>query len=1229
MHTTTRVDFHCHSVHSDGALSPREVAEFLAAEGVVAAALADHNSVEGLEEFRQTLARREVGCIPAVEITVQCRGEEAHLLAYGFDPSHPELQATLVSLRQANAPAVQSVTESLRTRGTLAPAGAGSALPDGRIDIAEAIALVHRAGGRAFLAHPLVLEAHPDKLEPLLATLKEQGLDGIEAIYAPFTEEDRRRLCEMAQRLGLLVSAGTDLHDRPATSRAAGIEMPTALWKEFRDAVCTENGLAPAAVSTPALRHQPRYKWRKFLFHFIVPTLLAIILFITAIFAIILPTFERSLLDRKRDTIRELTNSAWSILAGFERDERSGRLTRAQAQTLAISRIESLRYGHDGKDYFWLQDNHPRIIMHPYRKDLNGTDVSTFADPRGVRIFVEFADLVQRKQEGYAKYVWQWNDDPSRLVPKESYVKGFQPWGWIIGTGIYIEDVNGEIKRIERNLVHTSLAISIIVVVLLLYVMLESLRLERERADVEESLHESTERYRSLVEATTEGTLLVMEGRCRYANRMFLRMLGCTQRELELLDLADLFPDVSDNATAWKHLHDLQAGEEAKSGFDGVLRRRDGTLIECVLTPSRISFGERNGFILLAKSIAPSPDTEGSPDTPGQRRQHLQQVIDGSPIGIFRARATSRGTLIEYNRAAARLLTSTEMVEDTPLTLADVFRDAALYEEFQIELQRDGAAVRRLHLSFKDLTNRTVAIIAGLVGDEHGAPRYIDGIVEDVTLKERQEAETQSTIERMQTSLLFLHEPVSRIKRDAVFCSLETPIHAVAVVMTNHHASAVLIQAESGNVVGIVTDGDIRQRVVAADTDHQQPAYRLMSSPLVTIPERAVIYEALLLMEHRNIQHLAVTDETGRVVGIIRNQELLQFQSYGPIVLTREVEQAATPHDIVRSCRRVPGLAKTLLDCGAHPHLITRLVSSVCNAATIRLLALAEAELGPAPVPFVFLALGSQGRQEMTLASDQDNAIVYTAPADPADAPAVEAYMHALGSFVCGWLDKAGYPLCRGEAMAQNPRWCQPLSAWQQYFSDWIERAEPQQLLEFTIFFDFSPVYGAPELAQALRHHVFERLRARPAFYPHFAQNSLLFKPPTRLFGRILGGGAGADQAGLLDLKDALMPIVSFARLYALRQGVEATNTLDRLKVLVEVDVLPESSAQAITDAYEFLLRLRLQHQAEAMVSGQSPDNAISYRRLGQVEQTLLNQAFAEITAIQKRISYDFLGGTM
>ena len=212
-------------------------------------------------------------------------------------------------------------------------------------------------------------------------------------------------------------------------------------------------------------------------------------------------------------------------------------------------------------------------------------------------IFVEFADLVRREGEGYIDYVWQWKDDPQRLEPKESYVKGFEPWGWVIGTGIYTDDVNDEIARIEQSLINTSLAISGAVVLLLLFVLQQSLRIERERQEVLDNLHESTERYHTLVEATTEGTLLIMDERCRYANPTFLSMTGYTARQLEFLELADLLPREADNQVDLGALR-THGGEQPADGeaFEGVLKHADGRFLECVLAVNPIVLPDSTGL---------------------------------------------------------------------------------------------------------------------------------------------------------------------------------------------------------------------------------------------------------------------------------------------------------------------------------------------------------------------------------------------------------------------------------------------------------------------------------------------------------------------------------------------------------------------------------------------------------------------------------------------------------
>ena len=1211
----TRVNLHTHSTCSDGELTPEALAERLARDGVRFAALTDHNTVDGLMRFEQAARERGVGVITGIELTTLppegVKGD-LHILGYGFDPTYPELTATLHSLAQPRRDEIHSIANGMHKGHS-----PESAAPDGALTAADAIALLHRAGGRAFLAHPLVFEPDFDRLDARLAELKALGLDGLEALYADFSREQQTRLCELAAVHGLLISAGTDIHSPKAvgfTARldaAFGFDMPRADWVKFREAVFVHPVASPARAGPPPFgEKEKRFRRRYFVLRILLPTALAIGLFLAVIWGLILPSFENSLLERKRELIRELTNAAWSILASYEADERAGLLTRDEAQARAKAQIEALRYGPDGKDYFWLQDGAPRIVMHPYRPDLNGQDVAEFTDPNGVRLFVEFARLVERQGEGYLDYVWQWQDDSSRLEPKESYVKAFAPWGWIIGTGLYMDDVYAEIGRIEGRLANAALLISAAMIVLLGFVVQQSLRIEQQRREVEAGLRQSTERYHALVEAASEGTLLAVDGRCRYANPTFLNLTGYTLAQLDLLELEDLLPEETRNRIV---------GQNPVS-FEGSLQHADGRAIECLLAFNPITFAGQEGWILLARELsAPTAFAPGA-----------AEMVEAAPVGMFRARPARRANFVHLNAAGRALLPASASA------LADLFSDPAEFEQFLRQLYEKGEIYNHLlHLETPDAAARFLSLSARLGRDADGQPATIDGALTDITAARKAEAEHAELIERLQTSLLFLHEPVGRLGRDVLTCNLETTIGDLARQMTARSATAALALTDQETAVGIITDADLRARVLAGNADLSAAACTIMSAPLTRISERALIYEALVRMEEKGVQHLAVEDENGRIVSLVDNKSLIQFQRYGAIVLTRQIGRAESVEAVVRAARQTPPLIRALVESGARPRQVTRVLAGVCDAATQRLIELAVTQLGPPPAPFAFIAMGSQGRQEQTLFTDQDNGIIF-APPPGADSAQVTAYFLQLGENVNNGLAQAGYTVCRGGVMAGQPRWSRSLADWKAGFDEWVHKPETQELIDFSIFFDFRTVYGEADLAHELRRYIHHELQGAPGFFPFFARNALTFKPPFRLLGGVYLSG---EHAGQINLKDAAMPIVSFARLYALRYQINQTHTLERLEALAERGILLPASCDEIQAAYDFLMRLRLQNQLAALNEGRQPDNLIQPgkrgtggqkspdHRLGYIEQELLKQAFAQIAAVQKKVGYDFLGG--
>ncbi len=232
----------------------------------------------------------------------------------------------------------------------------------------------------------------------------------------------------------------------------------------------------------------PLFHWKQFFQRIVLPTILTIMLFIASIFLVIIPAIEENGLDHKREMIRELTNSAWNILAKLHDDEQQGILTREQAQRQAIEQIRNLHYGQEVKDYFWINDMHPRMVIHPYRTDLNGKDLTNYTDPDGKRVFVEFVKTVKQNGSGFVNYKWQSYDNERLILPKISYVKGFMPWGWIIGTGIYLEDIKAEIAVMTSKAIKISLGIFLFISLLFTSIIRQSYKTQKQQRIAEAEL---------------------------------------------------------------------------------------------------------------------------------------------------------------------------------------------------------------------------------------------------------------------------------------------------------------------------------------------------------------------------------------------------------------------------------------------------------------------------------------------------------------------------------------------------------------------------------------------------------------------------------------------------------------------------------------------------------------------------------------------------------------------
>ena len=483
-----------------------------------------------------------------------------------------------------------------------------------------------------------------------------------------------------------------------------------------------------------------------------------------------------------------------------------------------------------------------------------------------------------------------------------------------------------------------------------------------------------------------------------------------------------------------------------------------------------------------------------------------------------------------------------------------------------------------------------------------------------------------SSFQPAEDAAQYFNLPVDNVyNRELVACDQNLPIQAAAAIMTEHNSSSIFIREPGADLVGVVTDMDLRKKVTAAGLDILRPVSDIMSSPLHTISSNALVFEALMEMMQHNIKHLGVRDADNEVAGVITNRDLLKVQGQSPFFIVREISGAKLVNQIVQIRQQVPRLVQTLINTGAKAQNITRFLTTVSESILKKIIGFALDELGPPPAKFVFMVLGSEGRQEQTLKTDQDNAIIFEdVPENSREE--VTAYFLSFGKKVCTWLNDAGYDFCKGGVMAQNPQWCQSLSRWKKYFSEWIHTAEPEALLQASIFFDFRGAYGEMNLVNDLRKYLFASLEGWPGFFRHMAENALYFTPPIGFFRNFLVESKG-EHRDTFNIKAAMQPVVDYARIYALNYKIEETNTFERIKQLLNMGKISIQEHNELETAYSYLMQQRFVTQVKnAMDQNGKPDNYINPKHLSRIEQTMLKEIFKRIEKFQGKLSFDFTG---
>jgi CBS domain-containing protein len=424
-----------------------------------------------------------------------------------------------------------------------------------------------------------------------------------------------------------------------------------------------------------------------------------------------------------------------------------------------------------------------------------------------------------------------------------------------------------------------------------------------------------------------------------------------------------------------------------------------------------------------------------------------------------------------------------------------------------------------------------------------------------------------------------------------------------------------------GDGEGIFTRQDVIGRVVLPGVALDTPIAEVMTAPLISLETHATVAEAVLLMAERTIRHVPVKRD-GRLAGVVTERDLFVLQRQTLRGISEAIAAAGSIAALARAGDDLRSWSSALVAQGVSAAFVTRLISRLNDQLTVRAIVLVSNQRGASIDGCCWLALGSEGREEQTIATDQDNGLILP---DGTQKPRRDALCE-FADAVNRALDACGYPLCKGGIMAGNPRWCLTASEWRGLFDGWIERGDPESLLAANIFFDFRPLAGDASLAAALRTHVTERAATNPRFLKQMSDNALRSGPPASWTGGLLDT-LFATEAAEIDLKlSGTAPFVDAARLLALAHRIAATGTAERLEALAAAGALPANEARSWVDAFQFLqsLRLRVQHVPRS-APAENP-NLLDTRTLSDLDRRILKEAFRQARTLRQRLALDYPG---
>ncbi len=445
------------------------------------------------------------------------------------------------------------------------------------------------------------------------------------------------------------------------------------------------------------------------------------------------------------------------------------------------------------------------------------------------------------------------------------------------------------------------------------------------------------------------------------------------------------------------------------------------------------------------------------------------------------------------------------------------------------------------------------------------------------------------------------------VHRPAVECTPETTAGDAARLMAGADVSCLLVRLDDG--FGIVTDSDLRRKLVAPGRSYDTPVRELMIAPALTFPPERLAVDAMIDMLDAGIHHLPIVDAGGTPVGVVTATDLMYLESRTPFALRRSIAHAATVEAVVEAASHLPQMVVSLIRAGVAATDMGRVMALQSDTATIRLVDLALARHGEAPCAWAWMALGSTARREASLASDQDNALAY---ADPA----ADDWFAAVAADVNDGLARCGFGADNAEVLARNRLWRMSEADWERVFRDCLEQPDRSHLVRAAVAFDFRHVWGGLQIVRPLVE-IERRAPAYPDFLRRLARTATDFQPPLGFRGKLQVG-----DDGRIDLKrGGVVPIANLARFHALQAGVTVSGTIARLRAAAQAGTLEGDRAVALEEAFELVTRMRLEHQAAEVEAGQAPTNRVDPADVPPLARGQLRSALRLVADAQHALS--------